>query len=256
MLSIIPFNVKPLVPPKDDLLARLLPLARKVREGDVVAISSKVVSIHEGRCVPCDDRTHKDALAIAEADAYLPRPRAGLHRTLFTITRGTLISVAGIDESNGKGHFVLYPVDPMRSAARLRTYLRKVSGRSRIGVVITDSHSTPLRRGALGFALGWAGFSPMRDYRGTKDIFGRTMKLEVANIADALAAAAVLSMGEGNEATPVAIVRGLSTTIFSPHMTKKEAFVIAPAEDLFAPFLTGVQWKKGKGGYRSKSSQE
>lgn len=244
MLSVTPFKVPPLLPPKDDLLERLAPLAQKLRDGDIVAISSKVVSIHEGKCVPAG-AGEKDTLALQDAEYYLPRPKKGMLRPLFTLTRGALISVAGIDESNGNGYFVLYPKDPMKSAKRLLSHLKKISGHSRLGVVVTDSHSTPLRRGAMGFALAWAGFSPLRDYRGTPDIFGRKMNIEVANIADAIAAAAVLSMGEGNEAMPIALVRGIDASVFSVRV--KDSFIVPPKEDLFAQFFAGAKWKKGKG---------
>lgn len=152
---------------------------------------------------------------------------------------------SGIDESNGSGHYVLYPKDPKASARRLRLWLMKTYKVKSLAVIITDSMSLPLRRGAVGFALAWDGIDPLRDYRGTKDIFGRTIQIEIANLIDSLAAAAVLEMGEGNEQTPIAIVQGAKNIVLKNRSKKDDQLVISPQDDIFAPLLWSKKWKRG-----------
>jgi F420-0:gamma-glutamyl ligase len=158
---------------------------------------------------------------------------------------------AGIDESNANDHYVLYPTDPFKSAKRLRPWLMKEYGIQELAVIITDSMSMPLRRGAIGFALSWDGIDPLRDYRGTPDIFGRLIRVELANLIDSLAAAAVLEMGEGSECTPVAVIRGAKNISFKNRSPKKDAqLMVAPDDDVFTPFFfhKSFKWKKGGAG--------
>jgi dihydrofolate synthase / folylpolyglutamate synthase len=138
----------------------------------------------------------------------------------------------------------------MHSVVRLRSTLMKYYGLKKFGVLITDSTSRPLRRGAMGFALSWAGIDPLNDYRGTKDIFGQAIRVEQANLVDGLAAAAVLLMGEGNEQTPLALIRNTPERVWKGRHTKKgwNTFIVPFKDDLFAPFLTRVKWQKGGSG--------
>ncbi|MCX6819858.1 MAG: coenzyme F420-0:L-glutamate ligase [Candidatus Adlerbacteria bacterium] len=154
---------------------------------------------------------------------------------------------AGIDQSNGNGYYIVWPKDPFASAARLRTALMKTYKLKKLGIVITDSTSRPLRRGASGFALAWAGFNPVYDYRGTPDIFGRPIKVEQANIVDGLAAAAVLCMGEAGEQTPLALLRDVPKVVWDAKPAKKDDEFVVPLErDLYAPFFKNAPWRKGK----------
>lgn len=240
-MELIPIRVRALRAPKDDLLAALARSRLSLREGDVVAISSKVVSIDEGRAVPVEG-TDRDALIEREAELFIRFPD-NPHKKIFTVNQGGLASSAGIDQSNGNGHYILYPKDPFKSAKRLRACLMKNYKVRTLGVIITDSTSMPLRRGAVGFALAWDGFVPLKDYRKTKDLFGRAFRAEVANIADGLAAAAVVAMGEGNEGTPVVTIRGANVT-FGNRKTK-EPLITAPEDDMYAPLLFRRPWRKG-----------
>jgi coenzyme F420-0:L-glutamate ligase len=246
-MQITAIRLGKLLPPKDALLEKIFASKPSIKDGDVFAISSKVVSIAEGRCVPAESTT-KEKLIQQEAELVFAPKELSKWGYQFTITHGALVGSAGIDQSNGNGYFVLWPKDPMKSARVLRAALMKQYGVKKLGVVITDSTSRPLRRGASGFALAWAGFNPLYDYRGTSDIFGRRMKVEQANVADGLAAAAVLAMGEGNEQTPIAILRGVPKTIWEAKPPKKSEapYVVPMKDDLFAPFLKSVKWKKGK----------
>lgn len=239
-MQVTAYRLRILVPPKDSLLDALRDSRLTLKEGDVVAISSKVISIDEGNCVLMAT-ARKEELMKQESDSYLSTPKSP-YRKLFTIARGLLVGSAGIDESNGDGHFILYPKDPMASARRLRTWLCRTYRVKQLGVIITDSSSVPLRRGTIGFALGWAGFAPLKDYRGETDLFGRSFVFEVANMADMLASAAVAAMGEGSERTPVAVIRDARVSFTT--RAAKEDLVVTPDDDLFAPLLQPAKWKK------------
>lgn len=245
-MQVFAYKLRPLLPPRDNLHAALRAAHLKIRDGDVVAVASKVVSIHEGRSLPSNS-IDKQTLIKREADYWFTASKSK-YRRIFTIAGGALVGSAGIDESNGNGHYILYPKDPAKSARQLRAWLKKEFKIKKLGVVIVDSTSIPLRRGAIGFALAWSGFAPLKDYRATPDLFGRPFEFEMANIADSLAAAANLAMGEGREQTPLVIVRAAPVTFTKTDKEPKgEALAVPPADDLFAPlFWTGKKWKSKK----------
>lgn len=212
----------------------------------VLAITSKIVSLCEGSVVPADE-TSRQELVKARSQYYVPAElsRYGFH---YTITNNTLIPMCGIDLSNGDGHYVLWPKDSQATANLARAHLAKKFSRTHIGVVITDSTSQPLRRGTSGIALAHSGFKALRDYVGTDDLFGRPYNVTQANISGGLAAAAVLAMGEGNERTPLCVISGLDAVEFQDHDPTAAELAdirITLQDDLFAPFLTAVDWQKG-----------
>jgi dihydrofolate synthase / folylpolyglutamate synthase len=245
-VEITPIRLSPLVPPKDELVSKICASKLRLRNGDILAVSSKVVSISEGRCVPTTSTT-KAALIKKESQLFYAPKKTAKWGYQFTITQGILCGSAGIDQSNGNGYFVLWPKDPRRSANKLRTALMKHYKLKKLGVVITDSTSRPLRRGAMGFALAWAGLDPLHDYRGTRDIFGQAIRVEQANTIDGLAAAAVLMMGEGSEQTPIALIRNAPERVFNGRHSSRgwNKFIVPLKDDLFAPFLNKAKWQKG-----------
>lgn len=176
---------------------------RLVREGLVLAVTSKIVSLAERRTVP-RHQVEKLELIKREADVYLGPMGHGSH---LTITRGLLLASAGIDESNSKdGDFILYPVDPFMSAMVLWKTLREKWKIRNLGIVLTDSRTTPLRLGVTGFALAYWGITGLRRCVGEKDLFGRDLKMTTVNVVDGLAAAATLFMGEAAESRPLVVV--------------------------------------------------
>jgi coenzyme F420-0:L-glutamate ligase len=227
-MEILPIKTKKFRPPQDDILAELTKKLTDLREGDIVAISSKIVAIHEGNCVP-EAGVDKAFLVEQEAEFSIPRD---YWPSPLTVKHHAFIGTAGVDASNADGHYVLLPKDPFASAFVLQEFLRTQSGCKHIGVVITDSHSTPMRRGAIGVSIGYAGFAPTKNLVGTEDIFGREFKIEVANIADSIAAAANVVMGEGNECQPVAIIRGLKNVEFTDELDT-DYFMVPYREDTF-----------------------
>lgn len=239
------------IPPKDNLWELLSTSIKDLKENSVVAVSSKIVSIGEGRCIPFGSST-KDELAINEADKYIPREDSPGGWILHTIKNNMLIASSGVDESNGGNFYILWPKAPKASAKRIWQFLKKKFKIKNLGVIITDSRLVPLRRGVVGVAISYFGFKPLKDYRKTKDLFGREFKMETSNIPDSLASGAVLEMGEGSERQPIAIIEDIPGIEFIQEEYRTEisddSFEISQKEDMFYPFLSSVKWKKGGSG--------
>ena len=119
-----------------------------------------------------------------------------------------------------------------------------------VGIIITDSHTIPLRRGVLGISLAHYCFNPLKDYRDKPDLFGRIFKMTQTNIAYGLAAASVVIMGEGSESTPIAIISDIPWVKFVSKPKKSKlpfsSFEIKTKEDLYYPLFSSVPWRKGK----------
>ncbi len=218
-----------------------------VHEDSVIAVTSKIVSICEGSVISYSE-IDKEELVVKESNLYLPASlsKYGHH---FTITNNTLIPMAGVDESNGEGYYILWPRDAQKTANNLRKHLIEKHGLKNLGIVITDSTCQPLRRGTTGISLAHSGFKALRNYIGKPDLFDRPFGVTQANIAGGLAAAAVLAMGEGTEQTPICIISDLESIDFNqndPAPEELAEITISLDEDLFAPFLTAVNWKQGE----------
>ena len=214
-------------------------------EKSILAITSKIVSMCEGAVVKTGV-IDKHKLIEREADLFL-LPSESKYDVTLTIKRNLLVPSAGIDESNGNGYFILWPPDPQATANWIREYLCKRFRRKHVGVIITDSRTSPLRWGTTGAALAHSGFSALNNYIGKPDIFGRLLQMTKANIADSLAESAVLVMGEGREQTPLAIISDVPFVQFQERNPTDEEInnlKIEIEDDVYAPILTGVKWKK------------
>jgi coenzyme F420-0:L-glutamate ligase/coenzyme F420-1:gamma-L-glutamate ligase len=123
--------------------------------------------------------------------------------------RGLVCANSGVDRSNvlGKNNVALLPADPDASAEKIRLEIQRITGKH-VAVIISDTHGRPLRRGEINIAIGVAGMRPIRDRRGEKDLFGYVLRVKQTAIADELASAAELLMGQASEGIPVAIIRG------------------------------------------------
>ncbi|MBI1888897.1 MAG: coenzyme F420-0:L-glutamate ligase [Candidatus Spechtbacteria bacterium] len=250
-MRIEPIKTRQFLPPKDDLFEVLKKAFKKKRlkENSVIVITSKIVSISQGRCVKLTDVKDKDELIKKEADFYLPREKTPKGWVMLTIKHNILIPTAGIDESNANGYYILWPEDPFLTAKKIHDFLKKEFGLKKFGVIISDSHTTPLRYGTMGIALSYWGFSPLKDYRGAKDIFGREMLITQQNIADSLAVAAVLVMGEGKEQTPLAVIEDVEFVRFLNFDFRRENPLSVPKEiDIYGPLLNAMEWGKGGNG--------
>jgi dihydrofolate synthase / folylpolyglutamate synthase len=164
---------------------------------------------------------------------------------MHALRDGQMAVFAGIDPYGP--WYVLWPEDPMGSAEVICQKLKAHFGLKNLGVIISDSKSTPLRRGVIGGAIGWAGFTPLFDNRKRTDLTGRPSGGSQINVADAVAAASVLVMGEGIEQTPLVVVRN-APYAFLENIAKKDtntSYVVSKEEDIFAPFFDTGVWQKG-----------
>lgn len=223
-----------------------------LKEKSIVAITSKIVSLCEGSFVKRDEVKFKDDLIISECDYYINRPERK-HTIMITIKDSMLIATAGIDESNSNGYYVLWPKDAYKSANEIREHLRRKYNLKELGVIITDSKTSPMRRGTTGFSISYSGFAPLRKYIGNGDLFGRKMKMTFANLVDGFGATAVVAMGEGDEQTPIAVLEDVGNVNFcdeDPSKEEIESMKIEIEKDLYSPFLSRVDWQAGGGGYK------
>ena len=218
----------PLVRPGDDvadiIVQGLAGSGMTLRRGDIVVIAQKVVSKAEGRMVDLGGVTPSArAVTLAAATDKDPRLVELILRESTEVVRyrkgvlvvahrnGTVLANAGIDASNVAGddhHVLLLPEDCDRSCREIRARLAKATG-VEAGVIIIDSLGRAWRNGTVGMALGAAGLPALLDLRGAPDLFGRELRSTQVGIADEIAAAASMLMGQADEGTPVVVLRGL-----------------------------------------------
>jgi len=215
----------------EDLASFIRAHIPKLKEGSVLAVTSKVVALAEGRTAAVKSTKEKEALIKKESKwAIQTHPQ-----WWWTKKDGMLLVNAGIDDSNADGKLVLLPEDSFKSAAALRKKFMVHFDISKCGVVITDSRISPMRAGVTGVALGYAGFRGVRDYRGKKDLFGRKLKVTLTDVADSLATAATLVMGEGAERQPLAVIEDAPVE-FVEKVNPKEVQISAK-DDMYAPLF-------------------
>ncbi len=207
----------------DDLAEKALDSIRKqklrLENNDVLALTSKIVAYAQGRMARLSDlKPSKKSRELAERFSLQPefaelilqeadRIFGGVDKAVLTLKNRILTPNAGIDNKNAPlGYAVLWPMDPEKSANEIRNRLIKSTGK-KIGVLIIDSGLIPLRIGTIGLALAVAGFKPIRDTRGQKDLYGRRVVITRQAVADDLASAAHLLMGEAAEKTPMVLIR-------------------------------------------------
>lgn len=216
-----------------------------LKEKSIIAITSKVIAILEGNII-AKGKINKDKLVMQESDFVAPGNYYKKIGFRLTIKNSLMIPSAGIDESNAFDHYVLWPKNPYESAKIIWEYLKKKNKLNYLGVIITDSKTTPLRWGTTGASIGHCGFEALKNYIDSPDIFGKKMRVTKANLVDGLAASAVLIMGEGNEQTPIAIIENLGNNIIfkKTATTQKEIkdLGIELKDDIYYPILSKVKW--------------
>jgi coenzyme F420-0:L-glutamate ligase / coenzyme F420-1:gamma-L-glutamate ligase len=227
-LTIFPVAGLPEVRAGDDLatlIAHAALAAPGLLDGDILVVTSKIVSKAEGRVVTGDRE--------AAIDSETVRVVARRGPTRISQTRhGLVMAAAGVDASNTEpGTVILLPVDPDGSARQLRRAVGERAG-VRLGVIITDTMGRPWRTGQTDTAIGAAGLTPLRDHRGRPDTFGNVLEVTMAAVADEIAAAADL-IKQKTTGIPVAVVRGLPDLV-TDEVGPGAAALIRPAgEDMF-----------------------
>jgi len=212
----------PLIKPDFDI-GKLIVEGTELKQHDIVVISSTIVSKSENRIKSLKDvLVTENALTIAASNNIDPRfVQAVLDESVeillkspFLLVRtktGSICVNAGSDHSNVEGadNIILLPESPDASAIKMKDHLFELTGK-KVSVIITDTNGRAFRMGQTGIAIGIAGIKPTRDWRGTKDLFGRVLEVKNEGIVDEIAGFANILMGEGNGGTPVAIIRDLN----------------------------------------------
>ncbi len=224
-LTILPVTGLPEISAGADLAGLITAAAPGLRDGDILIVTSKVVSKAEGRVVTGDRE------AAIDAEAVRTVARRGPTRIVET-RHGLVLAAAGVDTSNtAPGTVVLLPADPDDSARRLRAGIARAASVS-VAVIISDTLGRAWRTGQTDTAIGVAGLLPLRDHRGEADTFGNLLEVTVAAVADEIAAAADLVKAKTTQ-IPVAIARGLPELVTAADGPGAAALIRPAAEDMF-----------------------
>jgi F420-0:gamma-glutamyl ligase len=232
----IPIKTDKFIPPKFDIYNQLDKWLPELKENDVIFITSKILAIHQGDCIPTNSIKNKDELIKSEADFFLERDLEQEHTILLTIKDNIIIASAGIDESNSNGYYILWPKKLDVLLKEIRCYLCKKYSINNLAIISTDSHTSPLKLGVSGLATGIVGVKPLKDERGAKDIFDRELKITRVDQITPMTSMAVWYMGEGGEQTPICIGRNIEGLEFDEEASTKD-FFISPEEDIYKPIL-------------------
>lgn len=234
-MKCIPIHTREMKPPQDDLYAVLDHYLPPVKNGDIILITSKVVSIHQGRCFKKDE-VDKEELMLSESDAYTYTVSLKKKR-LVAIKHYAISLSAGIDPFYE--YYITLPHEPNAEAARVAAYIKTKYKLIQLGVIITDSHSMPLRRGVICYAVGFAGISPLLD-RGQRNYAKWT-----SNVVDVLAGYGGLYLGESaqsSQLTPIVIMRGVDMVDFTD-TDLSHSFFVDEENDLYSPLLKDFKKK-------------
>ena len=240
VLEITPLRGIPEVTAGDDLVALVSAAAEGLlQDGDILVVTSKIVSKAEGRSIAADDRT---AAIEAESVRVVTSSADGGVRIVES-RLGIIAAAAGVDASNTpEGTVLLLPLDPDASARALAAGLRAATG-ARVGVIVSDTLGRAWRDGQTDSAIGAAGVHVFEDYRGRTDAEGRPLVVTLPCVADELAAAADL-VKRKTTGMPVAVVRGRADLVGDLDLPGARNIVRDPARDLFH---TGAResWEAG-----------
>ncbi len=225
-VKIIAVENLPLITKGDNIAELIYNAAKKqntpIQEKDVIVITHVAVSKAEGNIVNLDEVSPSErAKEIAQKTGKEPAlvevilretkeiVRMGPNSLITETKNGIVCANAGVDRSNIKGerNVVLLPENPDASAQKIRQKIKSLTGCD-VAVIVSDTHGRPLRMGEINVAIGVAGIKSIRDRRGEKDLFGYVLKIKQTAVADELASAAELVIGQANEGIPVAIIRG------------------------------------------------
>jgi len=240
-----------LLQPGDDIVNIILKATDKqklkIDDGDVLAIASKAMAIVQNRLerlnsVKPSEKAKKLAkrhdldpkfveIVLQEADKIY----GGVPKALLTLKDHVLTANSGVDQKNAPdGHVALWPKDPFKAAEKIGREMFARTGK-RVGVLIVDSRVTPLRMGTTGLALAVAGFEPVRDYRADKDLYGKSISITRHALADDLACAAHLIMGESNEHTPAVLIKNAPVKL--TEKVKQSSVIISAKQCLFTKHI-------------------
>jgi F420-0:gamma-glutamyl ligase len=231
-MQVLPLKT-PIMKQGDNLYSFLDNLDFELKEEDLFIITAKLFSYHHQ--LYFSKKESKEELIKKETE--LGPWQASKNQVPLGLKHKALLPFAGIDESNGNGHYLLLPKEPFQDAKKLYTYLKKRFHIQKLGVIIIDSNLLPLRKGTTAISLGFYGFNPLLNYKGKEDLFGEKLKLTEANIVDSLASFANLYMGEGSESIPCLLLRELKLNLEFSEKNFSKTFFIDSKEDVFSHFF-------------------
>ena len=226
IIQIIGIEGLPIVKTGDNLAELICDAAEKqgipIQNEDVIVVTHVIVSRAEGKVVNLDGIV-PSVFAESIAKRYEKDPalvevvlresksirRMGDGKLIAESKHGFVCANSGVDKSNvpGERNVTLLPDDPDNSAEKIKQEIKRLRG-CNVAVIISDTHGRPLREGEINVAIGVAGIKPLRDRRGEKDLFGYVLRVKNTAIADELASAAELVIGQADEGVPAAIIRG------------------------------------------------
>ncbi|MCS7133306.1 MAG: coenzyme F420-0:L-glutamate ligase [Candidatus Caldarchaeum sp.] len=247
-IEIIPVTGLPLIEPGDSIAKLIVEKLREqnidLRDGDILVVAHSIVSKAEGKIFRLDEIQPSDfAVQLGRLTGKDPRHIEVILRNSKKIVRighgvivcetkhGFVCANAGVDASNSGGADVVIslPDDPDESARKIRREIKNLANVD-VAVIITDSFGRPFRKGSVNVAVGCSGINPLADLRGDRDLYGRVLRSKVICVADEIASAAGLVMGEADEGIPAAVVRGYS---YDRTSVPASAIVRDEHEDLF-----------------------
>lgn len=249
VVQIIGIEGLPIIKTGDNLAELVCDAAEKqdtpIQNGDIIVITHVIVSRAEGKVVNLDEVLPSE-FAKNIAEQYEKDPamvevvlresksirRMGDGKLITETKHGFACANSGVDKSNvpGERNVTLLPEDSDSSAEKIRHEIKRLTGCD-VAVIISDTHGRPLREGEINVAIGVAGIKPLRDRRGEKDLFGYVLRVKNTAIADELASAAELVIGQADEGVPAAIIRGYN---YPKSESARATELIRPKEkDLF-----------------------
>lgn len=233
----------------DVILEALKEQNLQLENNDILVLTSKIVAYAEGRLVKLSEvRPSEKAKELAKTFSLHPefaelilheaeKVYGGVERAVLTLKNGVLTANAGIDNKNAPvGYVVLWPQNAKEVAKRVREEIKRKTGKA-VAVLIIDSSLSPLRKGTVGVALAVAGFKPVEDFRGRKDLYGKKLVITQHAVADNLASAAHLLMGEAAEKTPIVLVKDAPVG-FDDGLYGVEEMAMPPSECIFMSALS------------------
>lgn len=249
IVQIIGVEGIPIVKAGDNIAKLICEAAEKqgtpIQDGDIIVVTHVVVSRAEGRIVNLSEIV-PSAFAMKVAELYGKDPalvevvlreaknirRMADGKIITETHHGFVCANSGVDKSNvpGENCVALLPEDPDASARKIRSEIKRLTG-CEVAVIISDTHGRPFRQGEVNVAVGVSGIKPIRDRRGEKDLFGYVLRVKQTAVADELASAAELVIGQADEGIPAAIIRGYK---FLKSEDAKATELVRPREkDLF-----------------------
>ncbi len=233
-MEFLPIKTRPILPPKDCIFDIFDTYISDLKNWDVLFITSKIVAIHQWRCIKNWEISKKE-LIKKESENIVLSDVVPWKDIYLTVKNKTLIPSAGIDESNGNWYLILWPNELEKITKEIHNYLCKKYNIKQLWVILTDSTTRPLRKGVTWISIYSYGIKTLQDKRGTKDVFWSNLEFTQINVVDAITSMAVYIMGEWAECTPILIWREIPWVKFGNY--SYEDIPIDIKDDLYKPLM-------------------